>query len=85
MSGEDRLRGTGGKLFIRPDATTGDLLKSINDQLGDIREYAQETGHVFDIAEVTISTKRIPSGRISVSVTADLAPGNPSEGAPDGT
>lgn len=69
---KDCLRGTGGNRFIEPDATSADLLRSINDQLGDIREYAAETGHVFDIAEVTISTKRIPNGRISVSVTADL-------------
>lgn len=70
---KDRLRGTGGNLFIEPGATTADLLGSINDQLGDIRAYAAETGRVLDIAEVTISTCRIPSGRISVTVTADLA------------
>ena len=70
---KDRMRGTGGNRFIDARATSADLLRSINDQLGDIREWAAETGRVFDLAEVTISTKRIPSGRISVSVTADLA------------
>jgi hypothetical protein len=69
----DRMRGTGGNLFIRSDATTGDLLKSINDQLGDIRQHAAETGRVLDVAEITISTKRVPSGLISVNVSADLA------------
>jgi hypothetical protein len=70
---KDRMRGTGGNRFIEPDATSGDLLRSINDQLGDLREWASATGRVFDLAEVTISTRRIPNGRISVTVTADLA------------
>lgn len=73
MTERDRMRGTGGNHFIGPDATRGDLLKTINDQLGDLQEWADQTGRVFDLAEVTISTKRIPSGSISVSVTADLA------------
>jgi hypothetical protein len=73
MSEKDRMRGTGGNRFIEPDATSADLLRSINDQLGDLCEWAAETGRVFDIAEVTISTRRIASGRISVTVTADLA------------
>lgn len=73
MTNVDRMRGTGGNRFIEPDATSADLLKSINDQLGDLREWAIWTDRVFDIAEVTISTKRISNGRISVSVTADLA------------
>jgi hypothetical protein len=76
MSGDqDRLRGAGGNLFIDAEATRADLLRSINDQLGNLHKYAIDTGRVLDIAEVTISTKRIPSGRISVTVTADLAPG----------
>ena len=70
---KDRLRGTGGNRFIAPDATSADLLRSINDQLGDLRECAAETGRVLDVAEVTISTKRSRSGQISVTVTADLA------------
>lgn len=75
MSAEkDRMRGTGGNRFLGPDATRGDLLSSINDQLGDLQEWADETGRLLDLAEVTISTRRIPSGKISVSVTADLAP-----------
>lgn len=65
-------RSTGGNLFIEADATCADLMRSINDQLGDLRAYAADTGRVFDVAEVTIVTERIPSGRISVSVTADL-------------
>lgn len=70
---KDRMRGTGGNRFIAPDATSADLLRSINDQLGDLREYAAQTGRVLDVAEVTISTRRVRSGQISVKVTADLA------------
>lgn len=75
MSGveRDRMRGTGGNRFIESDATCADLMRSINDQLGDLREWATETGRVFDIAELTISTQRISSGRISVNVSADLS------------
>lgn len=69
---KDRLRGTGGNRFIPADATRADLMRTINDQLGDLHEWAAQTDQAFDLAEVTISTKRIPSGLISVSVTADL-------------
>jgi len=70
---KDRMRGTGGNRFIGANPTTADLMRSINDQLGDLRGWAADTGRVFDLAEVTISTKRIPSGVVSVSVPADLA------------
>ena len=65
-------RGTGGNCFIGPEATRGDLLRTINDQLGDLHEYAEATGRVLDIAEVSVDTKRTKSGRISVRVSADL-------------
>lgn len=68
------MRGTGGNRFIEADATRADLMRSINDQLGDLHEYATETGRAFDLGEVTIETRRISTGRISVSVTADLGP-----------
>lgn len=74
---KDRMRGTGGNRFIESDANRADLMRSINDQLGDLYEWAGETGRVLDLAEVTISTRRIANGRISVSVTADLAPSIP--------
>ena len=69
----DRLRETGGNQFIDADATRADLVQTITAQLRHLHEYAAETGRALDLAEVTISTKRIPNGRISVSVTADLA------------
>lgn len=71
------MRGTGGNRFIPADATRADLMGSINDQLGDLQEWANDTGRVLDLAEVSIYTKRIPSGLISVSVEADLATGSP--------
>lgn len=71
------MRGTGGNRFIPADATCADLMRSINDQLGDLREWVEGTDRFLDLAEVTISTKRIPSGVISVSVTADLQPRTP--------
>lgn len=67
------MRGTGGNRFIGPNPTRADLLRSINDQLGDLYEWAAQTGRRLDLAAVTIDTKRIPSGNVSVSVTADLA------------
>ena len=70
---KDRMRGTGGNRFIGNNPNRADLLRSINDQLGDLHEWAADTGRVLDLAEVTISTKRIPSGNVSVSVTADLS------------
>lgn len=79
---KDRMRGTGGNRFIGADPTRADLLRSINDQLGELHEWAADTGRVLDLAEVTISTKRIPSGIVSVSVTADLA-AQPSPASPD--
>jgi hypothetical protein len=68
---QDRIRGTGGNRFIPANATRADLLGCINDQLGDLVEWA-EPDRYLDLAELTISTQRIPSGKISVSVTADL-------------
>lgn len=76
MDETDRMRGTGGNRFIPADATSADLMRSINDQLGDLREWVEGTDRFLDLAEVTISTKRIPSGLISVSVTADLGKKN---------
>lgn len=65
-------RGTGGNQFIAPDATRADLMKSINDQLGDLQEWADDTGRVLDIGQLTIETKRIGNGKISVLVMGDL-------------
>ena len=37
-----------------------------------IENYAKETDRKFDLAEITVNTKRIPSGMICVEVEADL-------------
>lgn len=73
MTDMDRMRGNGGNQFIPPNATCGDLMKSINDQLGDLREWAAEAGQYLDLGEITISTMRSYSGSISVTVSADLS------------
>lgn len=77
------MRGTGGNRFIEPDATSADLMRSINDQLGDLREWADRTGRVFDVGAISIETKRISNGRISISVEADLAPAPETNGGGD--
>lgn len=78
------MRGTGGNRFIEPDATSADLMRSINDQLGDLREWAADTGRIFDLGAVSIETKRIKNGRISVSVEADLLLDLDAQGADEG-
>lgn len=65
-------RGTGGNRFIPGDATRADLMRSINDQLGDLYEWARDTERAVDLGAITIETRRIPSGAISVEVAGDL-------------
>lgn len=65
-------RSTGGNRFIETDATRGDLMQSINDQLGDLYEWAEDSDQILDIGAISIETQRISNGRISVQVTADL-------------
>jgi hypothetical protein len=63
-------RGTGGNRFIDADAGIPELMRVIHEGLYELAEY--DADRPLDIAEVTITTKRIPSGRISVEVAADL-------------
>jgi hypothetical protein len=63
-------RGTGGNRFINSDAELPDLMRVIHEGLYELAEY--DASRPLDIAEITIVTRRIPSGRISVEVTADL-------------
>lgn len=65
-------RGTGGNRFIAADAKIPDLMRVIHEGLYELAEY--DPDRPLDIAEVTITTTRIPSGRISVEVAADLPP-----------
>jgi hypothetical protein len=48
------------------------ILASIGRQLEELHVYAQETGRRLDVGRVTVDTQRV-RGRISVTVTADLA------------
>jgi hypothetical protein len=65
-------RGTGGNRFIESDAGIPDLMRVIHEGLYELRDWAAETEGTFDLAKVTVDTRRIPSGRISVTVSADL-------------
>lgn len=66
-------RGTGGNRFISPDATIPDLMRVIHEGLYELSEWADDTDRRFDLAAITVTTHRIPSGKISVEVAADLA------------
>lgn len=70
MSGLDRS--TGGNRFIRGDATTAELADAIEAGLLDLAVYALNTDRRLDPGAVTVTTRRVPSGLISVSVTGDL-------------
>ena len=69
---DEGMRGTGGNRFIEADADLPDLMRVIHEGLYELRDWAEGTDRHFDLAEVTVSTRRIPSGRISVTVAADL-------------
>ena len=69
---ETTMRGTGGNRFIPADATVVDLERAITRGLTDLIGWADETGRAFDPGAVTIETRRIRNGRISVHVDADL-------------
>lgn len=70
------MRGTGGNQFLPDDTASNDveaLLAEIRAGLERLHGYALATHRDIDIAAITIETKRIPSGSISVSVTGDLS------------
>jgi hypothetical protein len=66
------VRGTGGNRFMDDEAGVPGLVRLIHEGLYELRDWADDTGRSFDLAEITIETTRIPSGRISVTVSADL-------------
>lgn len=67
------MRGTGGNRFIPAGATSTDLLNAIRDGLRALANVAGDTDHdALDLGAITVETQRIPDGRISVAVTADL-------------
>lgn len=69
------MRGTGGNRFIPANATDAELLVAVRDGLRDLRSWALIDGRTLDLGAITVETKRIKSGRISVAVTADLKDG----------
>lgn len=56
------------------DAGIPDLMRVIHEGLYELRDWATRTGGTFDLAAITVDTTRIPSGLISVTVSADLTP-----------
>ena len=65
-------RGTGGNRFIPGDADRTELVLAIQRGLHDLHVWAQDTDRALDVGAITVTTRRIPSGNISVSVTGDL-------------
>lgn len=66
------MRGTGGNRFIAGDADLRALEIAIHEGLGSLLDWADATGRRVDIGAISVDTRRIPSGKISVSVTGDL-------------
>ena len=68
-------RGTGGNRFIAADAGIPELMRVIHEGLYELADWVDDNPHRrLDLAEITIHTHRIPSGKISVEVAADLQP-----------
>ena len=67
------MRNTGGNRFISADSDHTMLLAAIERGIGDLRDWAEGTGRRFDVGAITVTTERVRSGLISVSVTGDLA------------
>ena len=65
-------RSSGGNRFIESDSTRPNLLGAIERGLDDLEAWAKDTGREVDYGAISINAERIPSGRISVSVTGDL-------------
>lgn len=68
----DSMREVGGTRFISGDSDRIMLLAAIERGLYDLHTWAEETERGLDVGAITVSTRRVPSGLISVSVTGDL-------------
>jgi hypothetical protein len=65
------MRGTGGNRFIEPGSTRSELMRAIAEGLDNLEDWFEGTPRELDIGALTIETKRIHNGRISVTVTGD--------------
>lgn len=72
VEAEDARRSTGGNRFIPGDSDRTALVSAVSRGLHDLHAWAETTDRAVDVGAITITTKRIPSGAISVSVTGDL-------------
>lgn len=66
------MRNTGGNRFIEADSDKTILVAAIQRGINELVDWAAETGRRFDPGAVSVETRRIKSGRISVSVEGDL-------------
>lgn len=73
IEGESVMRGTGGNRFISGDSDRTMLVAAVQRGLDDLHAWAEETGQRLDVGAISVTTIRIRSGAISVSVTGDLA------------
>lgn len=74
------MRGTGGNRFIGPTAGLPELMRVIHEGLYELQDWvADDPDRVLDLAHISVETRRIPSGLISVEVSADLQPANPNQ------
>jgi hypothetical protein len=67
-----RMRGTGGNRFIAADSDRTMLAAAIARGLTELEDWGRDVGRAFDPGAITVETKRIANGLISVSVTGDL-------------
>lgn len=72
-----KWRGTGGNRIHPADTTIPAITAGIATQLEHLADVAAATGRRLDLGEVSIHTTRTTDGRISLAVTADLAPATP--------
>jgi hypothetical protein len=66
------MRGTGGNRFIAADSDRTMLLAAIDRGLFELEDWAKDIGRTFDAGAITVETRRIAGGTISVTVTGDL-------------
>lgn len=67
-------RATGGNRFIPSDAGRDQLALAVHRALAELDVYFEATGRHLDVGAISVETKRIPTGAISVTVMGDPLP-----------
>ncbi len=81
MSARGSRGSTGGNLFVGPDPTRAQVMTVIEKGIVALEKWVEGTEQAIDYGKVYIDFHRIPSGSISIEVTADLVDREPSEGS----